>query len=148
MTPETMHDAVFGELFYDPPLEQWWADVALTPEHRIEITIWWDEATDGPFAPVLDRARAAYLRFQLREPELRHALAIALMECHAGWAPPDGEAYHPDAVARGLTASEMSIRTDGSARVIYDDAAELFGDHYIVARIGRDGDFVGSELHG
>jgi hypothetical protein len=147
MEPVTLHDEVFGELGYDPPLEEWYARAALTPNRMIEVRIWWAEE-DGPFAPVLERARTAYQRFVQRESAHRIALATAMLERLCRREPPDEELPGCDEVAPGLTATQISIAADGSATVHYDDIAELFGDHCIFADLAADGLFTGFSIHG
>jgi hypothetical protein len=148
MPPDILHDDVFGELFYDVPMDEWCAEVALTPNHKIEIAIWWEEEKDGPFAPVLERARAAFQDFLQREGEHRQALAAALVQRYRGCTQEDEELPAPEEIARGLSASRIAIAADGSATVHYDDAAELFGDHCIFADLDADGRFLGFTLHG
>lgn len=148
MAPSTLQDDVFGELFYDAPMAEWRADVMLPRNGPVEIAIWWDEASDGPFAPVLERARLAYNNFCRREREHRQALAAALVARYRGWKP-EGEALpDPRKIARGLTVSQIAIAADGSATAQYDDAAELFGDHCILADLDTDGVFSGFTLQG
>jgi hypothetical protein len=148
MTPETMHDDVFGELFYDPPLDQWCGEVAVAPEHRIEVTIWWDKETDGLFAPILERARRTYTGFVRRERENRIALAVALLQRYRGCVPEDEEMPDVEGIARGLKVTGITIAADGSATAYYDDPAELFGDHLIWAELGTDGAFIDFSLQG
>jgi hypothetical protein len=147
MQPETLHDEVFGELTYDSPMEEWHAEVALSPDHVIDVSIWWDE-TDGPFPPVLGRARDALERFRQREPDHREALAAAMVERHRRSARPQEELPESNALARGLTAEQLSIAGDGSATVRYDDETELFGDHCIMVNLAADGSFIGFTLLG
>jgi hypothetical protein len=145
---DTIHDEVFGELLYDPPMQQWCAEVALTPKHRIEVAIWWDEDADEPFPPVLERARAAYRRFQWLEREHREALAAALIERYRRWQPQGEEPPTVADIARGLTLKTLDFAGDGSATLYYEDAADLFGDHCILAELDRAGGFAGFTLQG
>jgi hypothetical protein len=148
MELETIDDAVFGELGYDQPMEEWYAVVALTPSRRIEVTIWWVEADDGPFPPVLACARQAYLLFREREPEHRQALAVAMLKRYRRSARLQGALPEAKALARKLTAEQLSIAADGSATAHYDDATELFADHSIMAEFDPDGSFLGFTLQG
>jgi hypothetical protein len=149
MPPDTIHDDVFGELAYDPPMSEWYAEVEWAPKHPVEVTIWWDEAKDGPFAPVLERARTAYRRFVEREEAHRQALATAMLERYKRSQRPGGGALPgPTALARGLTLSSIAIDADGSATLHYDDAADLFGDHCILADLDAEGAFAGFTLQG
>lgn len=147
MIPDPLHDEVFGELGYDPPMEEWYANVPLSPEQIVEVAIYWDEETDGPFEPILDLARTAFRRLLQREPEHRRDLAVAMLKRYER-CEPDEELPTAEEVARGLAASRVSIRPDGSVLVIYDDPAELFGDHSIFAEVGIDGTFRGFTLQG
>ncbi len=144
---DTIEDEVFGELTHDPPMQQWCGEVELTPKHRIEVAIWWDEDADGPLAPVLERARLAYRRFLQRQREHREALAAALLERYRRRQPEDETAVVGE-VARGLTLLALGIAPDGSATLQYEDAADLFGDHCILAELDWKGDFAGFTLQG
>jgi hypothetical protein len=149
MPHDTIDDEVFGELAYDPPMSEWYAEVEWAPKRPLEVTIWWDEAKDGPFAPVLERARTTYRRFVEREGAHRQALATALVERYKRSQRPGGRVLpEPTAIARGLTLLRMAIDTDGSATLYYDDAADLFGDHCIYADLDAEGAFVGFTLQG
>ena len=148
MQPDTLNDEVFGELGYDPPLEEWYGRVELAHGQIIEVRIWWADGKDGPFAPVLDCARVALRRFREREAEHRRLLTATMLERYQGWtyeedAPPDAKT-----LAAALTATQLSIRTDGAATAHYDDATELFGDHLISAELNSDGWFSGFSLQG
>jgi hypothetical protein len=148
MMADTLHDDVFGQLCYDAPMSEWYTEVSVTPELRSELAIWWDETRDGPFSPVLERARTCFLTFIEREPKHRQALAAALIHRYQGWKPKGEELPDPDEIARGLTVRRIAIAADGSALVHYDDAAELFGDHTIFADLDSSGVFVGFSLQG
>jgi hypothetical protein len=148
MLPDTLHDDVFGELYYDWPMKEWYAEVALAPKHQIEVAISWDEATDGPFAPILERARWTYTCFQHHEPKHRQALAASLVRRYWGWKRDDEEAPDAKEITEGLSVLEISIAADGSAIVRYEDAADLFGDHCIFAELSEYGHFLGFTLQG
>jgi hypothetical protein len=148
MRPHALHDEVFGELSYDPPLEEWYTAVEPTPGRPIDVTIWWRDGADGPFAPVLARAREAFARFCEREPLHRQALADAMLERYRRSARPREKLPTSRTLARALVATQLSIATDGSATVHYDDNTELFADHSIVVDLNADGSFRGFTLQG
>jgi hypothetical protein len=147
MELDPIQDDLFGELNYDPPMQEWYADIELTPDCSIDVTISWD-AEDGPFAPVLARARAAYLHFRQREPEHRKALAKAMLERYRNSGRIQEDMPDADELADELIAEQLSIATDGSAIVHYDDPTDLFGDHCIMADFDVDGSFIGFTLQG
>ena len=147
MEQDAIQDEVFGELNYDPPMQQWFADVELTPDCRIDVTIWWNEE-DGPFAPILARARETFLRFREREPEHREALALAMLERYRSSKRSQEDIPDADELVEELIPEQLSIITDGSADVLYDDASDLFGDHCIMAELDLDGSFIGFSLQG
>lgn len=147
MEQDPIQDDVLGELSYDPPMQQWYADVDLTPDSRIDVTIWW-EAEDGPFAPILARAREAFLQFREREPKHREALALAMLERYRRSRRSQEDIPNADELVEELIPEQLSIATDGSAVVHYDDASDLFGDHCIMAELDLDGSFIGFSLQG
>lgn len=146
--PGTLHDDVFGELGYDPSLGEWYAEVALTPNHRIEVAIGWTEEDNGPFPPVLRRARATFAKFREKEPEHRSALAVAMLQRYRNSARPLDRVPKVEIFARGLIAERIAIAADGSATVHYEDDAELFGDHCVMADLDTYGSFDGFSLQG
>lgn len=147
MPEESNPDPVFGELGYDPPMEQWYAKVALTPGHEVEVAIWWDE-TEGPFDPVLKRARAAFQRFLRSEHRHKESLAAAMLERYRTQAAADQILPATAEIARGLCASHISIAHDGSMSVYYRGGEDMFGDHSILADFAADGTFDGFSLQG
>lgn len=148
MQLDAIQDEVFGKLAYDPPLTEWYASVALGTDRTIDVTICWEERQDGPFTPVLERARKTFLLFRQQEPEHRNALAKAMLKRYRDSARVELDLPHADELARELIATQVSIAADGTAIIHYDDNAELFGDHSIMADLDRDGSFLGFTLHG
>jgi hypothetical protein len=148
MQPHALHDDVFGELSYDPPMEEWCTSVELTSGHSIDVALWWRESEDGPFAPVLARAREAFSQFCEHEPLHRLALATAMLERYRRSARPCDKLPAPQVLARALIATQLSIATDGSAIAHYDDNTELFADHAIMVDLTADGSFRGFTLQG
>src|SRR5262245_21250074 len=146
MEQESLYDGLFGELNSDHPMEEWYAEVVFSPGHKVDVTIWWSESENGPFPPVLQRAREAYRQFSQREDSHREQLAVAMIERHRTFAteepPPAAE------IARGLRVERLAIAPDGSATAHYDDAAELFGDHCIWAELDTNGSFIGFSIQG
>jgi hypothetical protein len=147
MPDDTIQDDLFGELCYDEPMQEWYGQVALTPKHQVEVAIWYDE-DDGPFAPVLERARSAYQRLREREWEHRQALAVALVKRYGAGTPKTKPLPGVEKVARGLSLSQITFDADGSAMLYYDDAAKLFPDHAIFADLDAGGAFLGFTLQG
>jgi hypothetical protein len=148
MQPHALNDDVFGELSYDPPLEEWYTSVEPTPGHPIDVTIGWREHEDGPVAPVLARARESFSRFCECEPLHRQALAVAMLERYRRSARPCEKLPAPSALAQALVAKQLSIAADGSAIVHYDDNTELFADHVIMVDLNAEGSFSGFTLQG
>jgi hypothetical protein len=146
MEQEPLYDGLFGELNYDPPMEEWYAEVVFSPGHEVDIAIWWSESENGPFPPVLQRAREAYQRFSQHESNHRERLAAAMIERYREFA--TEELPTTAEVARGLRVERLAIAPDGSATAHYDDAAELFGDHCIWADLDTNGSFIGFSIQG
>lgn len=147
MEQDPIQDKVLGELNYDPPMQQWYADADLTPDFRIDVTIWW-EPSDGPFPPVLARAREVFLRFRELEPQHREALAAAMLERYRNSGSVLEDMPDADELAEELSPEQLSIAADGSAIVLYDDPTDLFADHAVVAELDLDGSFAGFTLQG
>jgi hypothetical protein len=148
MPPDVIMDDLFGALFYDPPMGEWRADVVLNETNQIEVTIWWDESTDGPFDPVLERARLAYSTFIYKEESHRQSLAAAMLKRYQRCKPDDEPLPERDLIASGLRARGITFSPNGSATVYYRDDAELFGDHCIFADLDSAGHFIGFTLQG
>jgi hypothetical protein len=145
---EPEYDPLFGELRYDPSLERWYGDLVLSPFHQGEIAICWNEAENGPLAPVLQNARQAFKRFLNAERQHRERLATAMLERYRRSESSEDEMPTEAALAQRLTYARIVIATDGSMIVAYDGGEDLFGHHCIVADINADGSFAGFSLQG
>lgn len=145
---EPEYDDVFGELIHDPPMEGWHASVELSVSERVEVAIWWSEQRDGPFTPVLQRARTAFQRFLRQEGSHKTLLAAAMLERYQDRGGMNQSLPALAEIIQNLTARQVWIASDGSLSVHYRDFSDLFGAHSITADIATDGSFAGFSLQG
>jgi hypothetical protein len=146
MTHDPINDPVFGTLTWDGKRHQWFVQVRLTPKHRIDVTIDWDERE--PLEELLARCRTAFLRVRNDEQAYRQATADAMLESCNAWREEDTAEETRESFARKIELGLIVLRSDGQVELWYDDGEEFFPGHAIRTLLDASGSFIRAGLEG
>ena len=134
-------DPALGRLKWYADDDQWVAEVALVPDHSIEVIVEFHEGEDDENA-VIDQASRWLARVRQREPEYRAWSAERLV--HGRWN--KDEPMTAADIAGLLCLLSIVCGPDGAAELFWDDDDRLFYGHSIGTRLGPDGECVEVEM--
>jgi len=145
---DPIQDDLLGTLTWE---EEVWVseDALLTPKHKINVTVWWDEENEESVADMVGRARQVFTRVRNGEWEFRLAATDAVLELYnENWRQSTQPILDRETFARRITLCSVEVYTDGGFALWYDDQDRLFSGHTIVAIFAADGTFKGWDLPG
>lgn len=138
----TFQDAVLGELTYDDRLSRWDGhSAALGVPFSLSAHTFADSGAGLPGdEAALEVYRAAFLRLEKGEGELRCQVAEAMTELAEEWRDPDEDPLPvtPERFLERMKLESLSIYADGDAELFYSDG-DLFAGHVIIAAVNPDG---------
>jgi hypothetical protein len=143
MEPQTINDETLGQLVWDEQVDWWAGQREIAPGLTIPVSV---SPNDVALETVLVRAGRTFLRVQQSDASLRQSASEVLLElCNEEWneeEPISGA----DFVAR-MAPKELTIDSDGSATLYYDDG-DLFWGHSILVEMDDSGVFQDASIAG
>lgn len=141
---DSLHDATFGRLEWDPLLECWLGGIDWPPGLHTEVAIW---LPAGDAAAGLRQARDSLDWLRHHEQETRRAVAAEMTEVYNDAWRAEEEPLTADEFAHNIELLRIGFEGDGSLLLSYD-AQDMFGGHVIDGVFKADRSFSGASLVG
>jgi hypothetical protein len=135
---ETIHDALFGNLTWDPMLEYWEGVLLLPGRPSISVSISVPEETAE--RTITKEARDAFSVVISQEDRIKRKASQDLLALYNdGWRR-DGDVLSADEFERRLTLKSIHLNDWGAADIYFDDG-DLFWGHLVIVEMEPDGTF-------
>jgi hypothetical protein len=126
----------FGSLAWNADLGWWSGSTDVSQGHRIDLHI--EAANDqAAMREAAERARPMWGRLRVAEPSIRATVASQMTIAHNDYCDPDDEVT-PEQFADRLRLLSAKFEESGAVELVYSDGL-LFGGHWIIVPVGKDG---------
>jgi len=143
MVMDSISDAEFGDLVWNPELDWWEGSVKLDSPRSFDLYVF---SRDAPDRRISDEARFAFRRVAGMETIVRAYAAGQLTSiCNREWS--DGRVVTEVEFARRLIPASIEIHEQGYVEFHFKDGG-LFAGHEIGVRIKADGSFQEAVIEG
>ena len=141
-----VESAVLGTVMWNDDMTVWQGKVLLAPEQIVSIML---EPQESDGDQTIARGEALIQWVKGNEADARAYAADEMTDLAEDWRDEDEEADEitPEAFADRITLSEISLGSDGSAMLWYNDD-NIFAGHVVVVSVNADRQFTEAQMMG